>query len=95
MDDLECKQCNLKIYDGEVHQLQPMVNYRRNIRCVLGSHRYIFLVCLYENAEPLSAAIFKVCGRCGKGRDAPVAFEFINSVVKMAQQNRPQEGGIK
>lgn len=82
MDNLECKKCNLKIYEGEFHQLQPAIQRQKNIKCAFGIHKYKFLVRLYENAEPLSVAIFKVCERCEKGIVGPIAYEHVYSVTK-------------
>ena len=79
---LECNSCNLRIYEGKRYQLQPEVLGSQNIKCSLGLHDYEYVVHLYENVEPLSVAIFRICSRCGKGQDAPIAYKAVESVTK-------------
>lgn len=83
-EDLKCNLCGLRIYRDKIYslQLQPKIVGVQNILCRLGVHKYKYIVHLYENAKPLSVAIFKVCSRCGKGQSVPVAYEFASSITK-------------
>ena len=83
-NESHCHGCGLKIHEGEMHLLQTPIREQRSIKCKWGIHKYNFSVCLYENHEPLGIAIFKVCVRCGKGKEGPIAYEAVESVVKRA-----------
>ena len=79
---LKCVECGLQIHPGQYKQLQPEITKQTNILCTLGLHKYDYVVSLYENHDPIGVAIFRVCTRCGKGIEGPIAFKAVYSVTR-------------